>query len=323
MLKIGLIGLGHISAKHMAAISSLSTDVVCTGGYDINSCKSRDFEQKYGLRIFDNIDDLIQHNDIITVLTPHNTHADVIKKIIAYDKFCICEKPICLKEEELLNLPLNKQQKIFPISQNRYNTAIIKAKELLDKNKLGNIQFIQANTFWYRTDDYYTESLWRGKIEQEGGILYNQGIHVIDIILFLLKASSQDCHILSVFKKNLESAIKETETYFKILLEVNGILVDILVTTRFATKNYLNSIVVSGDKNHLIISGNHLNILSHPEVQGNDFSDDIYGFSHIQNYKEIIQYVKTGNGSPVSFKDGVDRIKLIQKLYAMIDEFKN
>lgn len=315
MYKIGLIGLGNISSKHITAINANRKNLIFTGGYDNDAQKAISFSQKYGAKLFTNIDELIQENDIVSVLVPHNMHAQLIKKVISKNKICICEKPLCITEDELSDILDVDQNKIFPISQNRYNVAVVGAKEILNKGKLGKINFIQANTFWYRPESYYTNSNWRGRKELEGGILYNQGIHIIDIILYLLDLNSSDCKIKYAYKTNLEQKIKDTESYFKVILEAKDIIIDITVTTVFAKENYLNSIIVSGNNDRLIISGDHLNVLLSQEKREQEIGRDIYGSSHIQSYKEILKYLKSGKGNPVFFKDGLDRVSLIEKIY--------
>lgn len=226
---------------------------------------------------------------------------------------------MCIYEKELNVLTKDQKKKIFVISQNRYNEAIEIVKNKLDNFELGKINFIQANTFWHRDPEYYQKSPWRGSVSKEGGILYNQGIHIIDIILYLLNTTSKESKIIFCKKYNFEQTVKNTESLFKAIIEINGIFIDLFVTTKFSKENYENSILISGEEKSIKISGNHLNNIIYPlQDEFIESSDDIYGKSHLENYKEIIKYVTTGKGNIITFNEALDRVKLLERLYKKI-----
>ena len=186
---------------------------------------------------------------------------------------------------------------------------------------LGKIRFIQANTFWYRNAEYYTLSSWRGEAEKEGGILYNQGYHLLDAILYLLDATSKDCRIVFAQKENFEKSIKDTESYIKIILCVKGVMVDILVTTIFAKENFENSIVVAGENESIKISGNHLNEIEFPRECAFEYADkNIYGSSHIKNYNDILAALSGEENQIVNINEALDRINLLEKIYLFANE---
>lgn len=94
MYKIGLIGLGNISSKQITAINANRKNLIVTGGYDNDAQKAISFSQKYGSKLFTNIDELIQENDIVSVLVPHNMHAQLIKKLFRKIRF-VFAKSLC------------------------------------------------------------------------------------------------------------------------------------------------------------------------------------------------------------------------------------
>ena len=315
MYKTGFIGLGKISAKHIAAVRENSDIFEFTGGYDIDEKTAKSFAEKNECKIFSSVEELISQNDVVSVLTSHDSHAQMIKKVVEAGKICISEKPICLHCDELLSLDKNFLKNVFCISQNRYNKAVLITKEKM--KDLGKISFIQANTFWYRNPEYYTLSSWRGEEKKEGGILYNQGYHLLDTILYLLNAKSEDCRIVFVKKENLEEKIKDTESYIKIILSIKGVLVDILVTTVFSKENFENSIAISGENESIKISGNHLNEISFPKEYAFETGEkDIYGSSHIKNYRDISETLSGKLGRVVCIEEALDRINLIEKIYS-------
>lgn len=316
MYNIGFIGLGKISAKHMAAVKENDNFLQFTGGYDIDENTAKTFAAKNGGKIYSSCNELIAQNDVISVLTSHDSHAKIIKEVVKAGKICICEKPICLHYNELSYI---KNNSIFCISQNRYNKAVLLLKEKI--KDLGRINFIQANTFWHRNPEYYSLSSWRGDAKKEGGILYNQGYHIIDTILYLLNASNEECEVVFAKKENFEKAIKNTESYIKIILNIKNIMVDVLITTVFAKENFENSLVVSGCDGSIKISGNHLNEIAFPkEYFFTDDDKNIYGSSHIKNYQDIFAGIMGTENQAVHLEEALDRIKLIEKIYSTAGE---
>lgn len=312
--KIGLIGLGNIARTHIAVISqNKKLDLI--GGYDLK--KKVDFI----IPLFDDLDKLIEQCDLLSIMTPHYTHIPLIRKVISSGKKCICEKPLCINKNEVDNYLLEHSNDIFVIFQNRYNKAIKYASQQISNGKLGEIKYIQGNMFWYRDNTYYKSTDWRGIPSKEGGMLYNQGIHLFDTILYLLGKTSEDCKIIYVDKKK-ENSIINTEDFFKIILDVSGIFVDLTFSTRFMAEDYENSLLFCGRTGSLKIGGSHLDKIIYPSIQIqsekenlDDIHKHIYGNSHIDNYDEIIKALDRKKNFSVNLTEALERTILLERIY--------
>ncbi len=321
-LRVGIIGCGNISYKHFQAISECRDFLNLTGVYDINSQKKITFSNKTGVFIYNTLQEIIYNNDILSICTPHDSHNSLIKDIVMRNKFCICEKPLCIYSKHLYNLTNNQQKKVFCILQNRFNNIVVQVRDIIRKNKLGRILYISGATRWYRDQNYYLESSWHGKLKKEGGILYNQGIHLLDIAHWICNLDIKISTIEFVKKRLLNSQI-ETEDYMNIVMENKGIPINIEISNCVTNKNYENSILIVGDKASIKIGGTHLDQLEFStlpffNILNNEFDkQDIYGIGHIDNYKAICNYLYENieSDSVCHFDEAINLIQKIEEIY--------
>ena len=83
----------------------------------------------------------------------------------------------------MIKLKLKNKTKCWVAFQNRYNKSIIQGKKILDKKSYGKVFFVDAALYWHRDKKYYSNS-WRGKYKSDGGVLFNQSIHLLDILIY-------------------------------------------------------------------------------------------------------------------------------------------
>ena len=109
-------------------------------------------------------------------------------KLICNITVITIEKPTFLKLEHFLSVEkksTEKNIKLLPVFQNRYNNAVQFAKKIIEKGDLGKILHARINLCWCRPQRYYDQADWRGKWYSDGGSLTNQGIHFIDLARYL------------------------------------------------------------------------------------------------------------------------------------------
>jgi len=181
-MKVAVIGCGHIGKRHIEMInrnSDLELTAVCDNDKNLNL-------SDFSVPSFNNIDILVEQDfDILSIATPNIYHYEHALKAIEKGKHVIIEKPFCLKSDECLNLIEKSQSmntKIFCVMQNRYSPPAEWLKNILPK--LGKIYIVQINCYWNRDERYYTGKDWRGGYK-DGGTLYTQFSHFIDMMLWL------------------------------------------------------------------------------------------------------------------------------------------
>ncbi len=100
----------------------------------------------------------------------------------------ICEKPMAISVfdcGEMIKEAEKANKRLFVVKQNRYNPPVKAIKDALDENRLGKILSIQLNCFWNRNEEYYSQSDWKGTIKLDGGTLFTQFSHFIDLLYWM------------------------------------------------------------------------------------------------------------------------------------------
>ena len=186
-LSFAVIGCGKIGARHAEHIYRMANLAsVC----DTDEQKAKQVADQYSVPTFLSIEDLLQQHlpDVVAVCTPNGLHAKHTIQALKAGCHVVCEKPMAIKAEDCLQMMEAAgaaKKQLFIVKQNRFNEAVVAVKELLDKNKLGKIYSFQINGFWNRGDDYYRNS-WHGTKDMDGGTLFTQFSHFIDILYWLL-----------------------------------------------------------------------------------------------------------------------------------------
>ena len=165
-MNVAIIGLGVISSTHIDAINSYGANLVAV--CDIQEEKM----QKFDCAKYIDYHELLKRDDIdiVHICTPHFLHPQMVIDCANAGKNVLVEKPAATKTEQLMEMIENKNgKKISVCFQNRYNNGTKIAKDIINKKIYGDILGVYALVPWYRNNDYYEKSDWRGKLATEGG----------------------------------------------------------------------------------------------------------------------------------------------------------
>ena len=176
---VGYGGIGKLHTKIAAKYGDLCA--VC----DIDGGKLESFEPSIRYTDFNEMLDKAQP-DVVHICTPHYLHADMVVEALGRGINVLCEKPLCIKREDIDRI-LEAERKLGAILgvclQNRYNASNLFVKEYLQGKKVDNASGI---VFWHRDAAYYASGEWRGKWETEGGgVLINQALHTLDLLIWI------------------------------------------------------------------------------------------------------------------------------------------
>lgn len=189
-LTFALVGCGSIAPTQAKALAALPGDAHLTHCCDIDVTKAGTFAAEFGLKAarFDAIldDPAI---DVVTFCTPSGLHASLGARALAAGKHIIIEKPMEITPsacEQLLAAERASGRKLSVVSQHRFDPSSQRVRAALDRGELGPLILAEARVPWYRTQDYYDSGDWRGTWALDGGgCLMNQGIHTVDLMLWL------------------------------------------------------------------------------------------------------------------------------------------
>jgi UDP-N-acetyl-2-amino-2-deoxyglucuronate dehydrogenase len=190
-LRFGIIGCGNISDTHAIAIQELE-DAELIAVCDVIPERAIKLAEKYHCSYDTSIEALLQRTDIdvVCVCTPSGMHSEHGIMAAKAGKHVIVEKPIEVSIQAanaLISACKEEGVKLSVISQHRFDDDIIRLKEAIAANKLGQLNFGGSHTKWFRSQRYYDSGDWRGTWELDGGgALMNQSIHYIDLLQYIM-----------------------------------------------------------------------------------------------------------------------------------------
>jgi len=187
----GIVGLGQVSGTHAAALQG-QEDCYLVGGFHHNREKADQWASAYGCRAFYSLEEMLADPEIdaVSVTTPSGYHLEPALAAIRAGKHVLIEKPMEITEERIRLLIESARQHhvlLCGIFQSRFQDAPRLLKKAVEEGRFGTITLADAQFKWYRSQAYYDSGAWRGTWAVDGGgVLMNQGIHAIDLLLFLM-----------------------------------------------------------------------------------------------------------------------------------------
>ncbi len=258
MLRAAIIGCGTIAQVHKEVLLALPEAelVACC---DIKKERAKAFALSCGIRSYSSMETMLEQEqlDVVHLCVPHPLHTPLAKLCVGKGIHVFTEKPPSVDEEQFQDfLKLqDSEQHIGICFQNRYNQSVQKTIELLNSGEAGNIKGARAILTWHRDAKYYQESDWRGRWQTEGGgVLINQAIHTLDLLVFLLgKADSVQCHMSNhslqdviEVEDTLEASIKFTSGVSALFYASNAYCSDAPVLVEIVCEKAI--IRLEGDK---------------------------------------------------------------------------
>lgn len=321
-----LIGCGRIAERHAEQMTRQGNLLaVC----DIIPEKANALAARYQARAYYSIEEMLKQENglqVVSICTPNGLHASHAIKVLEAGIHVLCEKPLCIQVEDglkMINSAKKAHKKLFVVKQNRYNPPVVFLKELISTQKLGTIFSFQLNCFWNRPPEYFTG--WKGTNELDGGTLYTQFSHFIDLLYWLLGDVSK---VTATRKNFAHPGISFEDAGIAIIEMENGAIGTLNYTVNSFEKNMEGSFTVLAENGTVKIGGQYLNELEychvagigHPELpKGNPAN--AYGFytgsmsNHDKVYENLLQALENETHEFASAEDGLKTVEIIQKIY--------
>ena len=271
--------------------------------------------------------------DVINICTPNGLHADMAVHIIESGCHVVIEKPLALTladAERVVYASLKYRRQAFCVMQNRYSPPSVWMKEMVESGRLGRIFMVQLNCYWNRDERYYKPNGWHGDALLDGGTLFTQFSHFIDIMYWLF---GDICNIQAKFADFNHTGLTAFEdsgiVHFNF---VNGGMGCLNYSTSVWDKNMESSLSVIAENGSVKIGGQYMNEVEYchikdyempqlpPTNPGNDYGP--YKGS-AQNHNFVIRnVVRVLSGSPAetittNVLEGMKVVDIIQRIYAL------
>ncbi len=334
MLNFGIIGCGNISNKHIHIASHLlENHLKLLGLCDFEYSRFLDQKLAFDLQEVEYFDEYINmvktlELDLVSILTPSGSHFEIAKRIISEtDCAVVIEKPICLKYDDALaldELTKNKKNKVYVLMQNRFNKPIIALKRLIASDALGKIHLCTARVRWARDNNYYSSAPWRGTWLNDGGALINQGIHFLDLMMWL----NGNVQEVAGMSSTALAEIEAEDTLTSVLRFENGALGTFEVSTATRPKDIEGSLSILGSKGSVEIGGFACNKVIYSSFTNSAYSfseDEISNpisnkyYSHHSFYENVIHDLTVNNKQTFLFpEEGTKCIEVAHAIYDSI-----
>lgn len=325
-MNFAIIGCGFIAKKHAQAIQKIegaNLIAVCDRVPELMEPYTEDYKAK----AYTNLIEMLQDEtiDIVCICTPSGTHAIIAEQAAAAKKHIILEKPIAMTLEEtdrIIAATKGNNVKLAIVHPNRFRPAAMKLKEIVEENLLGKISHALCLVNWNRGQEYYDQAPWRGTKEHDGGVLMNQAIHNLDLLLWYMGKPEEVISMEATRLRHIEAEDVSTG----IIRFESGALATVQASTTVYPKNYEESITIFGEKGTVKIGGTNALNFEHliiedidEETSGKwiyDINEDPWGTpGHEQIIKDMMLAVTENRQPAVTGEDGRNALSLVLSFY--------
>ena len=333
-IRFAVVGCGHIGKRHAEMITrdeKAELVALC----DIRPKEELGVEA-YPVPFAKNLEELLKiasDVDVINICVPNGLHAEMAIKAIEAGHHVVIEKPMALTladAERVIYTSLRYRKQVFCVMQNRYSPPSVWIKEMVDSGKLGQVYMVQLNCYWNRDERYYKPGGWHGDTRLDGGTLFTQFSHFIDIMYWLF---GDICDIQARFADFNHKGLTDFEdSGFVNFRFVNGGMGALSYSTAVWNKNMESSMLIVAENGSVKIGGQYMNEVEYCHVKdyempilaptnpGNDYGP--YKGS-AQNHNFVIRnVVNVLSGMPgemitTNVLEGMKVVDIIQRIYAL------
>ncbi len=316
---VALVGCGVISYNHLTALKALD-NVRVTALCDIKEERALAVRDEFKLdsKIYTDYDLMLKSEmlDAVHICTPHYLHAPMTVAALERNIYVCLEKPMCTSREQItamLETEAKSDAKVTVSFQNRFNKSYMMARKIAAED---GVKSAYVGHFWKRTDNYYTDSDWRGRYATEGGgVMINQAIHSID---FMISVLGKPASLRATKANHFHKEVIEVEDTCEGIVEFEGGKYG----NFYATNNYQGScqttIFIETEKRGLEIRNAKLYINGTPiEESAADgyLGKQVYGDGHMTLISEFYSAIETGAEMPITLESAQWALRLLLAAY--------
>lgn len=334
-INFAVIGQGHIGKRHAEMIRrnpECNLVAVC----DIRSKEElglNDLKEKY----YNSAEEmLIKHPEVevVNVCSPNGLHSMHSLLSIDQDKHVVVEKPMALSKsdcEKIIFRALQHNTNVFCVMQNRYSPPSAWLKEVMNKKLLGDIYMVQLNCYWNRDERYYKAGGWKGTQELDGGTLFTQFSHWIDIMYWLFGDIENIQAKFADF--NHQKSTDFEDSGFVSFDFVDGGMGSINYSTAVYDKNLESSLTIIGSKGSIKVGGQYMdqidvcNIKDYtmPVLDATNPANDYGAYkgsanNHHNVIENVVDTIKGRKKITTNAMEGLKVVEIIERIYSLRQE---
>ncbi|HYU80928.1 MAG TPA: Gfo/Idh/MocA family oxidoreductase [Vicinamibacterales bacterium] len=327
MAHLGILGAGNISATHARAAAGIP-GVSVAAVWGENQQKAEQIARAHRATPYGALDAFLTHRpmDIVAIGSPSGLHAEHARAAVRQGLHVLVEKPLDIsvaRIDPLLSEVDRAGVKLAVFFQDRLKPDLLRAKQLIDENRLGPIVLASARVKWYRPPEYYTSSRWRGTWQLDGGgALMNQGIHTVDALLWLLGPIAS----VQAASATLVHDIEVEDTAAAVLRFASGAL-GVLEAATSIFPGYPRRLEITGQEGTVIVNGDRLMAIQLREVTEQSAEGDCTSHSsavtpvvadataHQRILEDFIESVRTGREPACNGREARKSVAVVEAIY--------
>lgn len=328
-LSFAIVGCGRIGRRHAGHVVKFGKlAAVC----DVDASAAKEVAEEYGATAYTNLTQMLEAQagqvDVVAICSPNGLHAEQSIESFAHGMHVICEKPMALSVAdcgEMIKAAERANRRLFVVKQNRFNPPVEHLKSLIDSGKLGKIYSLQMNCFWNRGDHYF-ESDWKGTRALDGGTLFTQFSHFLDLLYWMF---GDVVDVQAMMANYSHPKIEFEDAGVAMLRFANGALGAVNFTINSFEKNMEGSLTVFAENGTIKIGGQYLNEIEYERVDGQEEPTTLregrqanaYGQyqGSMSNHEDVYRNVSdvlSGHGTvSTGSYEGLKTVELITRIY--------
>jgi predicted dehydrogenase len=329
-IKFAIIGCGHIGKRH-AEMVSRNPESRLAALIDVKEKAGLGIDH-YDVPFYSSLEELIEKGtdvDVISIATPNGFHAGHALKALEAKKHVVIEKPMALKKqdaEKVIHKALNVHRHVFAVMQNRYSPPSEWVKEMVESGRLGKIFLVQLNCYWNRDNRYYKQDSWHGKKNLDGGTLFTQFSHFIDIMYWLFgDIENISARLVDFNHQELTDFEDSGVVTFDF---VNGGMGSLNFSTSVWDKNLESSMTIIAENGSIKIGGQYMDKVEYCHVKdysmpdlaptnpGNDYGA-YKGSAQNHHYviENVVDVLKGRASITTNALEGLKVVDIIERIY--------
>jgi predicted dehydrogenase len=330
-LQAGFVGCGNITDTHARAAREAGMGIAAFFGRDAR--KAEALAALYGGRAFSRYDDFLAHRpmDLVVIGSPSGLHAEQGVAATEHGLHVLVEKPIDVstaRGEGLVAAAEKAGVRLGVLFQDRLKPDLVRLRDFVRGGGLGRVLLASARVKWHRPPEYYSASRWRGTRALDGGAaLVNQGIHTVDLLLWLLGPVARVKGLVAT----LLHAIEAEDVALALLRFASGALATLEATT-VAFPGYPRRVEISGTEGTVVVEGDRvvaadLRTLAPGLVSAGDegasgartavVSD---ATPHRRLLEDFARAIATGSAPACDGPEGLRSLAVVEAIYAAAGE---
>jgi predicted dehydrogenase len=326
-LQAGFVGCGNITDTHARAAREAGLGVAAFHGCDL--AKAEALAARYGGRAFARYEDFLAHRplDLVVIGSPSALHAEQGIAAAGRGLHVLVEKPIdvtLVKGRALVAAAEGAGVRLGVLFQDRLKPELVRLREFVAEGGLGRVLLASARVKWHRPPEYYSASHWRGRTALDGGAaLINQGVHTVDLLLWLLG----DVARVKGLTATTLHAIESEDLALALLEFASGARATLEATTA-AWPGYPRRVEITGTEGTLVVEGDRVTAadLRHPAPPGLVSQGEEGAASaqtatvadatpHRRMVEDFVRAIETGTAPACDGREGLRSLAVVEAVY--------